>query len=201
MANFAAGTRVAIARASVSHSSGDVFANDLSDLRMLWFGRVRRRFPVSKLARVAPKAQNASCGECFERANQAAVLRRKETSVRKLLHLIRQANKITWHVRPHRFLRNAEGNLDLAFGLRVKTCCSQGAGCGGKEFSSCEHKTSRFIIPGPTVSAIFGKKEKSLAANRSHSPDQTANRKLFRDRILSGGSDTRSPISRNREEI
>src|SRR5580692_5281185 len=37
------------------------FASDLTDSRMLWFGRVRLRFPVSKLAGVAPKAQNASC--------------------------------------------------------------------------------------------------------------------------------------------
>jgi len=33
---------------------------NLTHLRMLWFGRVRLRFPVSKLAGVAPKAQNTS---------------------------------------------------------------------------------------------------------------------------------------------
>src|ERR1700751_4399132 len=35
-------------------------AHDFTDLRMLWFGRIRSRFPVSELARVASKAQNAS---------------------------------------------------------------------------------------------------------------------------------------------
>ena len=35
-------------------------AHDLTDLRMLWFGRIRRRFPVCELAGVASKAQNAS---------------------------------------------------------------------------------------------------------------------------------------------
>src|SRR6202035_3248124 len=35
-------------------------ARDLTDLRMLRVGRVRLRFPVSKLAGVAAKAQNAS---------------------------------------------------------------------------------------------------------------------------------------------
>jgi hypothetical protein len=30
----------------------------LADLRMLWLGRIRRRFPVSELAGVATKAQN-----------------------------------------------------------------------------------------------------------------------------------------------
>jgi hypothetical protein len=34
-------------------------ARDLADLRMLWFGRVRLRFPVSELAGVAPKAENS----------------------------------------------------------------------------------------------------------------------------------------------
>jgi hypothetical protein len=29
--------------------------------------------------------------------------------------------------------------------LRVKTCCSHGAGCGGKKASSCEHRISRFF--------------------------------------------------------
>ena len=66
---------------------------------MLWFGRIKRRFPVSELAGVAPKAQNTSCRECFELANQAAVLRRKETRVRELLHLIRQADKVNGHMR------------------------------------------------------------------------------------------------------
>jgi hypothetical protein len=35
-------------------------ARDLTDCRMLWFGRIRLRFPVSELAGVAPKAQNTS---------------------------------------------------------------------------------------------------------------------------------------------
>src|SRR5258706_11666685 len=39
------------------------------------------------------------------------------------------------------------------------------------------------------------KKEKSLTANCSHSPGARANRKSFRDRILFGGSDSRSAIS------
>src|SRR5258708_29429673 len=42
--------------------------------------------------------------------------------------------------------------LTLPWACARKICCSHGAGCGGKECSSCEHKTSRFIIPGPTVS-------------------------------------------------
>ena len=46
-------------------------ANDLADLRVLGFGRVRLRFPVSKLAGIASKAQNASWGECFELGNQS----------------------------------------------------------------------------------------------------------------------------------
>jgi hypothetical protein len=35
-------------------------AHDLTHLRMLWFGRVRLRFPVSELACVAAKAENTS---------------------------------------------------------------------------------------------------------------------------------------------
>src|SRR5271155_2178492 len=35
-------------------------ALNLTDLRMLWFGRIRPRVPVSELAGVAPKAQNTS---------------------------------------------------------------------------------------------------------------------------------------------
>jgi len=41
------------------------------------------------------------------------------------------ADKIARHMRTGRFVRDAEGNPDLALALRVKTCCSHGAGCGG----------------------------------------------------------------------
>jgi hypothetical protein len=48
-------------------------------------------------------------------------------------------------MRTSRILGDAEGNPDLALALRVKTCCSHGAGCGGKKPSSCEHRISRFF--------------------------------------------------------
>jgi hypothetical protein len=44
-------------------------------------------------------------------------------------------------MRTGRFAGNGEGNSDLALALRVKTRSSDGAGCGGKEFPSCEHRT------------------------------------------------------------
>src|ERR1700738_3440315 len=122
---------------------------------MLWFGRIKRRFPVSELAGVAPEAQNTCCRECFQLANQAAVLRRKEIRVRKLLHLIRQADKVNGHMRASRFAWNGEGNPDLALALRVKTCCNHGAGCGGKKFSACEHRIPRFIVAEPRALSLF----------------------------------------------
>src|ERR1700731_4986080 len=123
---------------------------------MLWFGRIKRRFPVSELAGVAPEAQNTCCRECFELANQAAVLRRKETRVRELLHLIRQADKVNGHMRASRFAGNGERNPNLALALRVKTRCSHGVGCGGKEFPSCQHRIPRFITAASGAPAVFG---------------------------------------------
>src|SRR5580704_16733306 len=107
---------------------------------MLWFGSIKRRFPVSELAGVAPETQNTCCRECFELPNQAAVLRRKETRVRELLHLIRQADKVARHTWAARFPGDAEGNPNLALALRVNTCCNHSAGCSGKKFSSCQHR-------------------------------------------------------------
>jgi hypothetical protein len=75
--------------------------------------------------------------------------------IRELLYPVRQADKVNGHMRASRVAGNGERNPNLALALRVKTRCSHGAGCSGKEFPSCEHKTSRFIIPGPRVSAIF----------------------------------------------
>jgi hypothetical protein len=77
--------------------------------------------------------------------NQAAVLRRKKTWIDKLLHLIREADKIDRHVRTTRILRDTKGNPDLALTLRVETCRSQSASCGREKLSSCDHRISRFF--------------------------------------------------------
>src|ERR1700724_1987641 len=122
---------------------------------MFWFGRIKRRFPVSELAGVAPEAQNTCCRECSELANQAAILRRKEIRVRELLHLIRQADKVNGHMRASRFAWNGEGNPNLTLSLRVKTCGNHGACCGGKKSSSCEHRIARFIVAEPKAPSLF----------------------------------------------
>jgi hypothetical protein len=62
-----------------------------------------------------------------------------------LLDLIRQADKVDRHMRTSRIPRGAEGNPDLALALRMKTCRSQGASCGGKKLSSCERRVSRLF--------------------------------------------------------
>jgi hypothetical protein len=48
-------------------------------------------------------------------------------------------------MRTCRFPGDAEGNPNLALALGVKTCCSHGAGCGGKKPSSCEHRISEVL--------------------------------------------------------
>jgi hypothetical protein len=58
-----------------------------------------------------------------------------------LLHLIRQADKVNGHMRASRFAGNGEGKPDLVLALRVKTRSSPGAGCSGKEFPPCEHRS------------------------------------------------------------
>src|SRR6202007_1142786 len=130
-------------------------AHDLTDLRMLGLGRIRRRFSVCELAGVASEAQNASGRKRFELANQAAVLRGKESRVRELLNFIRQADKVDRHMRTGRIAGDGEGNPDVAVALRMKTHWRQSAGCGNKKFSSGEHRASRFIAAGPFSTHSF----------------------------------------------
>jgi hypothetical protein len=60
-------------------------------------------------------------------------------------------------MRTSRIVGDAEGNPDLALALRVKTCCSHGAGGGGKKPSSCEHRISQFsLCRWPRAPAFFG---------------------------------------------
>src|ERR1700756_1988296 len=72
-------------------------------------------------------------------------------------------------MRASRFTGNGEGDPDLALAVHVKTCCSHGASCGGKEFPSYEHRIPRFITAASGAPAVFGKVRKGKNTILCHS--------------------------------
>src|SRR5271169_47687 len=72
-------------------------------------------------------------------------------------------------MRASRLAGNGERNPNLALALRVKTRCSHGVGCGGKEFPSCEHRIPRFIAAASGAPPVFGKVRKGKNTILCHS--------------------------------
>jgi len=90
----------------------------------------------TRLVRVGPQgARTASCGRVLLNARIRPLFcaEKKPASVSCCTY-INRANKNRLACAGPSLLRNAEGNLDLAFGLHVKMCCGQVAGCVAKDF-------------------------------------------------------------------
>ena len=97
----------------------------LAGMRVFGLGRFGCGLPPCELAGVAAQTQHALRRECLELRNQAGVACRKEAGVSQLLHLIREADEVRWHVCAGSIGWNRECDLNCRVALSTKTGCGK----------------------------------------------------------------------------